>query len=274
MSAPSPAKVATPKRIHPIFQLPERFQNLSVQFGNEPQLTEIDTKTGISETDRIPENVAAAMRQHKSAITDPERTCNLNLRRPEHRSGTPDIGTATNSLSLPHATKDEPPFRLYDLVKLDPDLFWQLYHAKAYNDLLIVLAYERFLPEEKKGKTNYIETVHLTGTSFEPAKSNGLEFWHAVEDGTDNGLVELKPDPDNTHDANAIRVLTTSTKKQIGWIPAKDQINQLVSRNYKLGCFNSAQLLKVEPNAGKSATIGIQIAIGWTFPSEVLQKYA
>jgi hypothetical protein len=30
----------------------------------------------------------------------------------------------------------------------------------------------------------------------------------------------------------------------------------------------------VEPNAGKSATIGIQIAIGWTFPSEVLQKYA
>ena len=29
------------KRRHPILQLPERFQNLSIQFGKEPELSEI-----------------------------------------------------------------------------------------------------------------------------------------------------------------------------------------------------------------------------------------
>ena len=68
-------------------------------------------------------------------------------------------------------------------------------------------------------------------------------------------------------------MLTASQQKQIGWIPAKNNVNQLVLRNYNLGCFNSAQLLKVETNPGKNATLGIQIAIGWTFPPEILQKY-
>jgi hypothetical protein len=265
MSAPSSAKPTTQKRVHPILQLPERFQNLSVQFGKEPQLTEINADAGAIERNRVAQSVNSAIQQRTTLTPD-------NNRLPTDFTLTPPKPTA--DLAQPtEGTPSEPPFRLYDLVKLDPALFWELYHARAYNDLLIVLAYERFLLEEKKGKTNYIETIHLTGTSFEPAKSNGLEFWHSVEDGTDNGLVELKPDPDNTHDANAIRVLTTSTKKQIGWIPAKDQINQLVSRNCHLGCFNSAQLLKVEPNAGKSATIGIQIAIGWAFPADILEKY-
>lgn len=266
----SSTKPAAQKRVHPILQLPERFQNLSIQFGKEPQLTEINTNTntgtGTTHRNRIDQTVQSVIQQRRSL--DPD-----NSRLPADF----DLAPAKSPATLPQPPEQassEPPFRLYDLVKLNPNLFWELYHARAYDDLLIVLAYERFLPEEKKGKTNYIETIHLTGTSFEPAKSNGLEFWHSVEDGTDPGLVELKPDPDNNHDSNAIRVLASNSKKQIGWIPAKDQINQLVARNCHLGCFNSAQLLKVEPNSNKSGTIGIQIAIGWIFPSEILQKYS
>jgi hypothetical protein len=258
----SPAKPPAPKRTHPILLLPERFQNLSVQYGKEPELAEINTEAVSTQRNRIDQTVNAAIQQRTALTPDINRL-------------PPDFNLTPATLPQSEAqTPSEPPFRLYDLVKLDPALFWELYHARAYNDLLIVLAYERFLPPEKKGKTNYIETIHLTGTSFEPAKSNGLEFWHSVEDGTDSGLLELKPDPDNNHDSNAVRVLAGASKKQIGWIPAKDQINQLVSRNYRLGCFNSAQLLKVEPNANKSGTIGIQIAIGWTFPEDILQKYS
>lgn len=256
----------TGKRIHPILQLPERFQNLSIQFGREPELSEIQSVSQLK-------GPTSPAKQPRMSAVDPAAS------KPDC-----DLTTEQTAASIQGQTPCEPPFRLYDLVKLDPGLFWELYHARAYDDLLLRLTYERFLPEQQKGKTNYIETIHLTGTSHEPAKTNALEFWHAVEDGVDDALLELHPDPTNTHDPNAIRVLSASTKKQIGWIPAKDKINELVARNYHLGCFNSAQLIKVEtgaPNAGKdgrrhgtkSGTIGIQIAIGWTFPTEILQKY-
>ena len=239
----------SPKRIHPILQLPERFQNLSIQFGKEPELNGIQNISPLN-GGIIPK--------------DPNSS--------QPRSPTPP--------PIQGPTASEPPFRLYDLVKLDPAVFWELYHARAYNDLLLRLTYERFLPEDKRGKTNYIETIHLSGTSHEPAKTNALEFWHSVADGTDDGVLDLDPDPTNAHDPHALRVLTASTKKQIGWIPAKEKISELVARNYHLGCFNSAQLVKVETggaNGGKNGTrtgsIGIQIAIGWTFPIAILQKY-
>jgi hypothetical protein len=240
---------AAPKPTHPVLTLPERFRNLSVQFGTEPQLTQIKSGRQAGQ-ETIPPN-------------GQPHTETLSL---------PVDRQAVNQPQEP----DEPPFRLYDLVKLEPETFWKVYNARAYDDLLLRLTYERYLPEEKRGKTNWLETVHLTGTSFDPAKSNAIEFWHAVEDGEDDGLIDLKPDPNNTHDPNAIRVLTASHKKQIGWIPTKDRINERVASNYHQTCFNSAQLLKVEPNKNKNGTItsiAIQIAIGWTFPAEVLNKY-
>jgi hypothetical protein len=248
MSTEAPTKPkSSAKRIHPILQLPERFQQLSVQFGKEPELNHIQSAQA-----------------HPQLSADESIT---NTSEPATERSSAARGLATRSY-----TTSEPPFRLYDLVRLDPAVFWKLYHARAYNDLLLRLTYERFVPNERKGKTNYIETIHLTGTTHEPAKTNALEFWHSVEDGADNAVLALEPDPANTHDPHAIRVLTASRRKQIGWIPAKDQINQLVGRNLQLGCFNTAQLIKAE-NTGKNGTIGIQIAIGWTFPEEILAKY-
>lgn len=176
-----------------------------------------------------------------------------------------NLSAQTNSLK-------EQSFRLYDLVKLDPNLFWQLYRARAYDDLLLRLTYERYLADNKKGLTNYIETIHLTGTSFEPAKSNGLEYWHKIEDGEENGVLELHFDPANPRDPFAIEVHTQEAKR-IGWIPAKENINQVVTKNYNHGCFVSAQLLRVESGTIASG-VAIHIALGWRFPVHILTKYA
>lgn len=238
MDTQNPAQQAHPaqpkgKKIHPILLLPERFHGLSVQFGKEPELEQISLN---GHNNHSPADFTGLAAQHGA-----------------------DTGL------------NERPFRLYDLVKLDPDIFWQLYRAQAYNDLLLRLTYERYLPNNKKGLTNYIETVHLTGTSFEPAKSNGLEYWHQIEDGEDNGVLELHFDPANPRDPFAIAVHTQEAKR-IGWIPAKEGINQLVTRNHNLGCFISAQLLRVESGSIANG-VAIHIAIGWQFPAHILTKY-
>ena len=215
-------------RNNPVLQLPARFQSLSIQFGQEPELNQIE------------KSASAGIQQALKGTQQP-------------------------------GSKHESPFRLYDLVKRNPELFWKLYNARAYDDLLIQLAYESHLPESKRGKTNYLESIHLTGTTFEPAKTNCLNFWHRVQDGLDNGLVDLVPQPDNPVDPNAIAVHNASEQKRIGWIPAKEGINKTVGRNLALGTFVGAHLLRAEQ--GKLG-LTIQIAIGWCFPDSVLERYS